>query len=71
MDDVKLYLSNDVVLKRLIRTVEQFSRDIRMKFGTDKCRVDAFRKGLEMLRGIKLTTSNYTVGLKTWYQLWG
>lgn len=44
-DDVKLYSSNDIGLKRLIRTVEQFSRDIRMEFGTEKCSLNAFRNG--------------------------
>lgn len=37
MDDLKLYAPNDKQLKKLIDTVKQFSDDIKMSFGIDKC----------------------------------
>lgn len=39
MDDVKLYSANAVGF----RTMEEFSRDIRMTFGPDICRENAFK----------------------------
>ena len=37
MDDLKIYASNDNQLESLLNTVKNFSDDIRMKFGLDKC----------------------------------
>ena len=37
MDDLKLYAKNDKELERLLSTVKQFSDDIGMEFGLDKC----------------------------------
>ena len=37
MDDLKLYWKNDKELEGLLSTVKQFSDDIDMYFGLDKC----------------------------------
>lgn len=45
MDDIKLIARTQTGLKRLLRTTEEFSNDIRMNFGLDKCRTNHIRKG--------------------------
>lgn len=45
MDDIKLLSNTQEGLKRLIRTTEHFSNDIRMNFGLDKCRTNHLKKG--------------------------
>ncbi|XP_060523202.1 uncharacterized protein LOC132700100 [Cylas formicarius] len=45
MDDLKLYASSKQQLSSMIRIVEMFSTDIRMKFGLDKCRTIHINKG--------------------------
>ena len=37
MDDLKLYASNDDQQQGVIQIVKQFSEDIKMNFGLDKC----------------------------------
>ena len=37
MDDLKLLVKNDQQLQGLLKIVKQFSDDIRMEFGLDKC----------------------------------
>ena len=37
MDDLKLFAMNDQQLRRLLNIEKQFSDDIRMEFGLDKC----------------------------------
>ena len=37
MDDLKLFAKNDQQLQGLLNIVKQFSDDIRMEFGLDKC----------------------------------
>ena len=37
MDDLKLYADSDENLNTLVQTVHQFSKDIHMDFGLDKC----------------------------------
>ena len=37
MDDLKLFVKNDQHLQGLLIIVKQFSDDIRMEFGLDKC----------------------------------
>jgi hypothetical protein len=39
VDDIKLYASTQRQLKQLLEITEQFSTDIQMSFGTDKCRI--------------------------------
>ena len=45
MDDLKLYAENDEKLKNLLQIVEDFSKDINMTFGLDKCAKCTLRKG--------------------------
>jgi len=45
MDDLKLYAKDDQDLEGLLTTVKQFSQDIGMEFGLDKCAKASFVKG--------------------------
>ena len=45
MDDLKLYAKNDKELEGLLSTAKQFSEDIGMEFGLDKCAKASFVKG--------------------------
>ena len=45
MDDLKLYADNDKHLNELVQTVHNFSRDICMEFGLDKCSKCTIRTG--------------------------
>ena len=37
MDDLKLYAKSSMEIELLLNTVQNFSEDIQMKFGIDKC----------------------------------
>lgn len=45
MDDIKLYADSDANLKKLIKSVHQFSSDIHMEFGLDKCAKCTIKQG--------------------------
>lgn len=45
MDDIKLYAETKQHLERLINATKQFSTDIQMTFGTDKCAYISIHKG--------------------------
>ena len=45
MDDLKLFAKNDQHLEGLLTTVKEFSKDICMDFGLDKCAKATFVKG--------------------------
>lgn len=45
MDDLKLYARNNNQLETLLHMVKQYSKDIRMDFGLDKCAKATFIKG--------------------------
>ncbi|KAL1446181.1 hypothetical protein WDU94_006595 [Cyamophila willieti] len=45
MDDLKLFASSVVNLKKIISVVHSFSEDIRMSFGLDKCKILNMSKG--------------------------
>lgn len=45
MDDFKLYAANPEQLKFLLTTVEEFSKDIQMEFGLDKCKTLSIVQG--------------------------
>ena len=45
MDDIKLYADSDANLKKLIESVHQFSSDIHMEFGLDKCAKCTIKQG--------------------------
>ena len=59
MDDVKLFAKKDQQLQGLLKIVKQFSDDIRMEFGLDKCAKATFFS--EKL----LKTKNITQDTKT------
>ena len=52
MDDLKLYAENDKELRHLLQIVEDYSKDIGMSFGVDKCAKCTIKKGK------KTTTEN-------------
>ena len=55
MDDLKLYASSEKELQELLQIVEDFSNDINMKFGTDKCATCIIKKGKKTsIQNIKL-----------------
>ena len=55
MDDLKLFAKNDQQLEGLLTTVKEFSNDICMEFGLDKCAKATFKRGkLISSAGIKL-----------------
>ena len=45
MDDLKLFAKNDQDLEGMLTTVRQFSEDICMEFGLDKCAKATFHRG--------------------------
>ena len=45
MDDLKLFAKNDQDLEGLLDTVKEFSNDIGMEFGLDKCAKASFVRG--------------------------
>jgi len=49
MDDIKLYEATNNQLQELLRLTYNFSRDIKMVFGIEKCKTLCIAKGkLEM-----------------------
>ena len=59
MDDLKLLAKNDQQLQGLVNIVKQFSDDIRMELGLDKCAKVTF------LRGKLLKAKNITLDIIT------
>jgi len=55
MDDLKLYAPSHNKLKELIMLVEQFSKDIGMTFGLDKCKIINIEKGKCKTGEVQLT----------------
>ena len=45
MDDLKIYAETDQKLNQLIEAVREFSSDIKMEFGLDKCSKCTIKKG--------------------------
>ncbi|XP_063891152.1 uncharacterized protein LOC110374959 [Helicoverpa armigera] len=54
MDDIKLYTKTEKEMRKLIDTTTEFSTDINMQFGFDKC------KTLHIIRG-KVKPGDYTI----------
>ena len=55
MDDIKLFAKSEEQLQSLIQSVKQYSDDIKMEFGLDKCAVIKMKKGKrESFSGITL-----------------
>jgi len=49
MDDIKLYAATNIQLQEILRLTQIISRDIKMVFGTEKCKILRIAKGkLEM-----------------------
>ena len=59
MDDLKLFSSNETKLQQQLKTVKEFSDDIGMKFGLDKCAKVTFKKG-KFFKGENVTIDNET-----------
>ena len=58
MDDFKLFAKNDQQLQGLLKIVNQFSDDLRMEFGLDKCaKATCFRGKLLKAKNITLDTA--------------
>lgn len=55
MDDIKLYAADKQSLFHLADTTQQFSNDICMQFGVDKCKILSVVKG-------KVQNNSYTLG---------
>ena len=45
MDDLKLYSDTDANLRKLVKVVADFSKDVGMEFGLDKCSKCTLKKG--------------------------
>ena len=45
MDDLKLFADSDEHLNKLVHIVQNFSKDICMEFGLDKCSKCTIKKG--------------------------
>ncbi|XP_060530462.1 uncharacterized protein LOC132704469 [Cylas formicarius] len=45
MDDLKIFSNTEKGLKRQLRCVENFSNDIRMRFGLEKCKIGRLHRG--------------------------
>lgn len=53
MDDVKLYAATETQLKHLIELTFNFSNDIKMEFGLNKCRTQTLRKGVQIVTRVE------------------
>ena len=49
MDDLKLYAKSDAELEKQLQIVHNFSKDICMEFGLDKCNKVSLKKGRQVL----------------------
>ena len=64
MVDLKLYAKNEKGLESLVQTVQIFSDDIDMEFGTDKCATLVLKRGkTTKFDGISLPDGRVTKGL--------
>ena len=48
MDDLKLYARNERDMKTLFTRVANFSNDIKMKFGLEKCLTMSIKRGKQV-----------------------
>ena len=62
MDELKLYAESDEKLCQLVNKVQEFSRDINMEFGLDKCSKCTIKKGKEV------ATENIQVGAESFIE---
>ena len=59
-DDLKLLVRNDQQIQGLLKIVKQFSADIRMEFGLDKCTKATFFDG-KLMKAKNMTLDTATV----------
>ena len=45
VDDIKLYAKTLEMMRTLLEIVAQFSHDVKMKFGEDKCAYQCIKRG--------------------------
>ena len=62
MDDLKIYAESDQKLNQLVQAVHEFSRDIKMEFGLDKCSKCTIKEGK------KVTSENIQVGEESYIE---
>ncbi|XP_060531478.1 uncharacterized protein LOC132705063 [Cylas formicarius] len=56
LDDLKIFSDTEKGLKRQLRCIENFSNDIRMRFGLEKCKVGKLHRGeWRQINGDQLT----------------
>ena len=64
MDDLKLYASSEQDMEKLVHTTSEFSNDIKMEFGLDKCASVKVTKGKKaVFNGISLPNGDKIGGL--------
>ena len=61
MDDLKLYANTDSNLKILLEVVREYSEDVWMGFGLDKCNKLTIKKGKAMLSDDIILTNNENI----------
>ena len=55
MDDLKLYARNEREMKTLLTRVTNFSNDIKMKFGLEKCCTMSIKRGKKVALAAEVT----------------
>lgn len=53
MDDIKIYAATEMQLKHLVKMTYNFSNDIKMEFGLDKCRTQTIKKGKQVVERVQ------------------
>lgn len=74
MDDLKLFAKSKIQLRKLIDTTVEFSHDIRMQFGVDKCAVVSVKGGkIDEMNNVQLGEEEYiqTLGENNSYKYLG
>ena len=61
MDDLKLYANNDSNLKILLEVVREYSEDVRMGFGLDKCNKLTIKNGKTVPSDDIILTNNESI----------
>ena len=61
MDDLKLYANNDSNLKILLEVVREYSEDVRMGFGLDKCNKLTIKNGKAVPSDDIILTNNESI----------
>ncbi|XP_075975709.1 uncharacterized protein LOC142976307 [Anticarsia gemmatalis] len=63
MDDIKLYAETENQLTELANITEQFTKDIQMEFGIDKCKINSVRAGQNHQHNYTLSTGEHIEAL--------